>query len=333
MAIGPILGGVSAITPLFDYLRPRRSPYLIPTALIGLLLGFRLLGLSSEADFEPHSYMFYIPIIGIFALFAYLSMRYRDPTLVGPVNDAKIIDEIDGQLKFARAMGVATGVAMLYYLYAEYGYRMLDFPVLLLYAVILVHLVTFVAYMALYNIREEHPAAHAFFQVGALTSIALAVLTIATVTIEDGDGGLAVRCETGFLATVEARETIFDLKDDEGEPRDATPEEIAAAPLVVLTNDLESSSCQGSAPDVSPLNFEVYDLGFRVISVERTSEMKTYLDERFVVAAAFLAIWTAFEVFWLVVLGRLWQRSQKVFSRGARAEDGTAASHDAGETG
>lgn len=338
MAVTPLLGSLTAINPVLDYLRPRRSPYLIPAAVIAFLLGRRILGLDgapNPADFGLAEFLFYAPVILIFALLAILSLFYRDPTLNPPPKvepgenaeeaakkfDEKVVDEIDSQLKFSRAMGVAVGAAALYYLLSAFPSHMLEFPTGLLYAVVLVQLATFIAYMSLYNIREESPTAHAFFQIGALMSIALIVLTLAVPLISAQDGSIATRCQTSFDVDYEGRPVITGLTDEEGDPRDATDTEIAD---VAVVPGSDTATVSGCGPDAAKAitfdDFDVYESGFQVLRA-RTTGTETFVDERFVVAASFFVIWLVFEGFWLRFLSKVVRVSVTVFDDAAQKDD------------
>lgn len=327
MAVPPIFGSVTALSPILDYLRPRRSPYLIPTAVIAFLVGRRLLGLDlapNPSDFGMSEFLFYAPIIAIFALLAVLSLFYQDPTLSPTAAeeadgkfDDKVVDEIDSQLKFSRAMGVAVGAAALYYLLARYPHAMLHYPTVVLYAVVLLHLLTFIAYMALYNIREESPTAHAYFQIGALMSIALIVLTLAIPAVDTTNGPWGTRCSTTFDVAFEGR-PVAPFTDANDNARDPTPKEIAAIPIASGSQQVELQGCSATAAQITEDDVGVYSDGFKITKATQVGPVSMSVDEHFIVAACFLAIWLLFEVFWLRFLSRVVRVSITVFDDAAR---------------
>lgn len=275
MAIG-LTAGFAAISPIFEYLRPRRSPYLIPS-LVGALLVYEFVSGHSELAFEFHAQLFLLPIFIAFALFGFLSLRYRDPTLDAAdfESDEALNAEIDGQLKFARAMGIAVALWGTYYLawYANWNGSMS----MLAYAICILHLATFFTYMTLYNIRVEDPRAYSFFQIAAISSICVVVTLFSAVRVSTHDDNLLLHCLTEYEYT--GIKTL-----DEAPPPD---------PYTYYY-----PSCDGAPLPPGAEQFEADPEVFDASKVVRGGQVET-IDAALAAAAFFALLWLYLEWFWV----------------------------------
>lgn len=302
MAGEAIVGGIAAINPLLDYLRPRRSPYLIPVWVSAILIA-RYVGGSDGGgprNLDTDTLLLSLPLFVSMGVFVFLCTRYRDPSLDDIPEDesSKIVDEIDSQLKFARATGIAVAAFSLYYIWIH-GLSS-SATNIAVYIISILHLATFIIYMALYNFRTESEGRYSLFQVGAIMSTCLLVCALSSPQVSVDDGEWLTNCQTTFTYNYSGKGLLY---DSFGEIVDITGQD----DLDVLADysgsyTQQSEGCVPKAPPLSRGQALVYEQTYEPVGIPSQGPTLRYMDATLAIFAVFAVFWVYLEAFWIKLL-------------------------------
>lgn len=176
MALSPVLSAgtaLAALAPFVEYLRPKRSPYLLVVffGIAGVVLGS---GLFQERFDDRHEfYLLFVPVAGVLLLLTFFSFMHS--VLSGGDLPA---EEVDEQLKFSRSICISMAIMCLVLGCWVASERLPDWVFYFHYAVCILQILVFVVYSAA-RLKYEEPASGLNnFQIALVTTLYLIAATI-----------------------------------------------------------------------------------------------------------------------------------------------------------
>ena len=184
----PISSAIGAILPFLNYLRPSKSPYL----LISLVVAIILVSYEQNYGAELFNIMARLPVYFILIFIVFMSFRFVPEEIVHLREERdeekikEIESEIESQYKFSRSIIISCSLIAIYLIFSRKNFN--NLMSLLFYTSILINLLIFIGYMFLRNIKEESPAKYAIFQISFMMStfIIASALIVGNIGFQDG---------------------------------------------------------------------------------------------------------------------------------------------------
>jgi hypothetical protein len=288
MGLEPISAAVTSISGIFNYFKPSKSPYLVVLGALGYVLTRTEWSGNSTPPDIWHFVMIPVFVSGI--LVVILSFFYV-PTELKIWNEqtddekSHVNEEIENQFKFARSIGVATGILCLYFLGSKD--REVDFWFYTIYAAAVLQLAIFLLYLAIRNLKEEEPTKIQIFQIAVMTC---SFLVFATLNYDEaklnGDAVFSY-CETTFEPSQKAQ--ILPASDD---PAEATRVET----INLKAEELNQSETRFLCSTKSPIEIKGRQFVYVVNSLKKITN---WAAVSFIYC---LLIWFSYFMFWTVRL-------------------------------
>lgn len=166
----PLASTIGAILPFLNYLRPSKSPYL----LISIVLSILLVIYGSEYQGNLYDFLYRAPIYGTLLFILYMSFRFvpEELEIIKNEKDAEKIAEIqremDAQYKFSRSIIICASLIAIFSVFSsgQFGH-FLHFA---FYTSVIINIALFYLYMFFRNIKEENPFKYAIFQISFMMS-------------------------------------------------------------------------------------------------------------------------------------------------------------------
>lgn len=169
--LGAVFG---SLLPFLNHLRPTKSPLLMISVVIVVSLT-----VVDRFDKAIHGWMYHLPIyfvvlVTVIVAFTYTPPEYNELSDDPDADEAKQKIDIEHQFKFSRAFCLGVGIICLHLMFVSGSRTNVGSTLfLIIYAAIVLHVLLFIGYTVLRNIREESVLRCSVFQLGFLTGLSL----------------------------------------------------------------------------------------------------------------------------------------------------------------
>lgn len=296
MGLEPISAVVTSMSGVFNYFKPSKSPYLIVLGALGYVLtrtewqdedGVKTLTPPAVWDIVMYPVLI-AGLVVVILSFYFVPIELKLWQEKSDKEKEAVQEDIENQFKFARSVGVATGILSLYIIGSEA--RAADIWFYLMYGAALLQLAVFLFYLAIRNFKEEQPAKILIFQIAVMTCAFLLFSTLNFKHATPGDGAILSNCEAQF-EPIEKKsllpEPTENATDDEREKIVETNSKIET-----FNSGLTKRDCSTASPTL------INGSSYRYID----SSLVGHIDWPAVNFLYCLAIWAVYFLFWIVRL-------------------------------